>query len=197
MVVILGKRRSGKSYYLKTFFIPLLLSLHLQYVIWDYNHEYQIMSKKSVIVNSVNEVLTAYLTGVEYIIYQPFDKSEKNFNLFCSVVYNEMVEVICIIEEVNRYATSHKIPYWLKQIVDTGRHLGIGLVVTSRRIKGLHADITANANHIIVFRTTQIADLDEISKMIGDEVKALPKLKSYSYFYYNDYTGETVAKPPL
>jgi len=122
IIWVTGKRRSGKSHWVKHFLLP---KIPVPVLIWDYNWEY------TQHVHAVTHGLNFDLT-LRRIAYQPIRKREIDFEKFCKKA-NKLDNYMLVIEEVERYATSYRIPPSLEDIIDTGRHKGIGLICTSRR----------------------------------------------------------------
>jgi transposase len=96
-----------------------------------------------------------------------------------------------VIEEIERYATTYYMPFSLKRIIDTGRHRGLGLICTTRRVKRLNNDIPANSDHVIVFRQHLLNDVQYLADWIGDEAYRLPTLPEFWFLWYVDEEGKT------
>lgn len=177
IVVVSGKRRSGKSVFLK----HLVKGIRKR-IIWDYNHEHGSMGY---VVHHTHVLRDEWKRGITHIVYQPYDKTETSFEFFLSEVY-KLNNFVLIIEEVERYAYSHHIPFTLKRIIDTGRHKGIGLYCTLRRPARTHKDILSNADHIFMFHQHLQTDVDYLKDWVGQKAEKIKNLAPYNYLHYND-----------
>lgn len=182
IVAICGKRRSGKTYFTKW-----LLRRIPKWIVWDYNFEYKM---GDVIVYTLTDLRIQYRQGVKRIVYRPMSKTDEDFEAFCAEAFS-YANVMIVVEEVERYATSWQIPFSLKRIVDVGRHRGLGLIATMRRTKRVHADILFNADHIIAFHQHRPQDLDYLAEYIGEIAYRLKTLPDFWFLWYADREGKT------
>jgi len=181
-----GKRRSGKSYFLKW-----LLKQITKWIIWDTNWEYNPTEfPAAILTHNLLDIIMLYNRQVPRIIYQPTEKTETNFDLFCKTVFT-MSNIVIVIEEIERYATSYYMPSNLKQHVDIGRHRGLGLFCTARRTKRTNPDILFNADHILIFHQSRPEDVDYLADFVGETAQKIPNLPEYSFLWYQDREGTT------
>lgn len=184
IILICGKIRSGKSYWLKDHLKNLEKS-KIRYIIWDYNWEHEPPKRSGYIINKQEEIIPYFNHPVPYIIFRPLVKDEANFDLFCEAC-NELNNIVVVVEEVERFATPHVMPPHLKMIIDTGsHHSGLGLICTTRRIMRTNGDIPFNSSYIIIFKQNRPQDLKYLSEYVGEEVYALPKLPDYYFLVYD------------
>jgi len=185
IIVVCGKRRSGKTY-----FTQWLIRKLPRTIIWDYNYEYKL--KNSVITYSLKQIIPLFLSGkYRYIVYRPTTKTEQTFEMFCQTC-DKLRNVIVVIEEVERFATAWLIQPSLKRLIDTGRHKGIGLIFTMRRTLRVNPDITFNADYIFAFSQHRPQDLDYLAEYMNPAtVYKLPKLPDYYFIVYEDRSGKT------
>ena len=107
-----------------------------------------------------------------------------------------MSNITMVVEEIERYATSYKIEQYTERIIDIGRHRGIGLFCTARRIKGTAPKILFNSDHIIAFHQRRPEDVDYLVNYVGETAFRIRSLPEYYYVWYVDRTGEThICKP--
>lgn len=185
-----GKMRQGKSYLAKH-----LLTGVTRSIVWDYNFEHT--QKMGIIVHTIRELVFRWNHGIKRIIYQPYDRSEEHFDRFIKTV-SRMQNLVLLIEEVRRYATAKKISKPLQFLIDTGRHRGIGIWFTSRRMHGIAVDIPFNATHIFAFKQHRPEDLSYLSQFMNPElVEKLPTLPNYYFLHYISDTGETLIHAPI
>lgn len=185
VIVVCGKRRSGKTYFAKW-----LLLKFPRAIIWDYNHEYKL--RNSAIVYDLKNLIPTFLSGkFRYVIFRPLVKTEQAFESFCQVCEKQR-NVLVMIEEVERYATAWLIQPSLKRLIDTGRHKGIGLLFTMRRTLRVNPDITFNADFIFAFSQHRPQDLEYLAEYMNPQtVFKLPKLPTFWFIVYEDRTGKT------
>jgi len=185
VIAISGKRRSGKSYFLKKFLIPRLPSA----VIWDYNHEYQL--RNSTVLYGDPNLILKNIAKTKYIIFRPTSKTEEDFESFCQIC-NRLTNTFIVVEEVERYETSWHVTPQFKMLIDTGRHKGLGLICTMRRTKRVTIDVLFNADFIFAFRQHTPQDLDYLAEFMNPQVVyKLLKLPEYWFIVYDDRQGTT------
>ncbi|MBU1172987.1 MAG: hypothetical protein KKD44_25785 [Proteobacteria bacterium] len=182
VVVICGKRRSGKSHFMKE-----LIKGFKRRIIYDLNWEHEDLG---LVVRSTKVLREGWKSGINHVVYQPINTDESDFEKFIETVWT-FHDVCLIIEELEKYAKPHHMPRALKHLVDVGRHHGIGLVCTARRISMLSADIPFNADHIFVFKVHRPQDLDLLRQWVGDEIYKIRDAPEYSFVHYDDRAGTT------
>jgi len=184
IIVVCGKRGSGKSVFVR------YLAKHLKRrIIWDINFEH---TNLGYVLHYPHQIKGEFKRGITRIVFQPYDKTEEAFDNFCKTCFG-LIHYTLIIEEVERYATSYKIPGALKKIIDVGRHYGIGLIVTCRRVARLNPDVPFNANHIIIFHLHRPQDAQYLAEWVGDIVLSAD-LSDYKYLHYSDHLGKCVLR---
>ena len=72
-------------------------------------------------------------------------------------------------EEVDVYIGAHRLPPWAYRIVNMGRHRGLKLIACARRPARVSRDLTANATRIVIFSTSEPADVAYMRDLAGDE----------------------------
>jgi len=189
ITVIAGRKTSGKSVFLKW-----LTSRFTRKLVWDYNHEHSSSGKVTHDLKTLFSLCKR--TNPMKIVFQPFDKSEESFNEFCRQA-DLLSNYVLVIEEVERYATSHMIPENFAKIVDTGRHKGIGIVATCRRPREICLRLPSNADHIFLFQQHLPQDIEFLVDWVGAEAEKLKTAEQYSFLHYDARKGTTVLFPPL
>ena len=194
IILITGKKRSGKSYFLTHFLIPLFFQSKIRILIWDYNWEH----KGQAITHNLNDLIEFFNRGTQLIVYQPIQKNPSDFSLFCQTALRLHNIMLCI-EEVERYA-DHFIVYNqpnFKALIDSGRHRGLGLICTSRRVTWLASDIPFNLDYLFIFKQTRPQDLKYLSEWVGDGVYEIEKMEEYSFLCWNDANGTLTKMKPM
>ncbi len=158
LVLIAGRKRSGKSTLLRT-----LVNYHLdrhddvRFVVWDRTVEW--VPRDRVTVLPANQ-----FTGEQAARYA-LD------NAPCTLVVDE-------IDLIAPSPAGLKAGSALHAIVHYGRHENVALLCAARRSANVHIDIRALADTIFFFRHTEPADLDWIDRLCGQEwaenVRSIP-----------------------
>lgn len=195
IIIVCGKRRSGKSVWLKDYLKKLERS-KIRYIIWDYHWEYEKQNNDTAIIYDPNQILPYFNTSIPFILFRPKSKEIEDFERFCYFC-SKLRNIVIVIEEVEKFATSYVMPKSLKEIVDNGRHRGLGLVCTCRRVAKLAGDVPFNVNYIIIFKQRRSQDLEYLADNVGEDIYSLPKLPDYYYLVYDDKTDELTTHEPV
>ena len=182
VIVIIGKRRSGKSIFFKHLLKPVS-----RRIIWDYNHEHGDMGY---IIHYASQIPEEWKRGIVHIVYQPYTKTLEEFESFLRICWL-LNNYVLGIEEVERYATTHFMPTPLKKLIDVGRHKGIGIYATCRRVMRVNPDLPFNADHIFCFRQHRPQDIGYLKEWIGEKAEELRNIPDYYFLHYDDRKGET------
>ncbi len=188
-----GKKKSGKSY-----FATRLSTLFLRVIIWDYNWEHT--SDGSLIVHNLNELkLMWQISQKKRIAYQPYLKTSEVFEELCKWV-NDTVRYCCFyVEELQNVESSGKITDNFQLIMDSGRHLKIGMLLTSRGLHHIPTRIPDSADYIIAFKQQRKETWEYLKDHLEPvKVDALKEAPMY-YFLILDgkKTGETYLVSPI
>lgn len=89
-------------------------------------------------------------------------------------------------DEVDMYTPFNRLAPLAYKLVNAGRHRRVRLYWTSRRPARVARDLTANANRLAIFRTSEPGDLDWARKIDRDMAKALPELDRYEAVDWRD-----------
>lgn len=87
-------------------------------------------------------------------------------------------DCLVIWDEVDICVPDGRLPPHGYRIVNAGRHSGVRLFACARRPYRLPRDLSANANRIVAFRTTEPRDLKYLAEIMGqDAARQLPGLE--------------------
>lgn len=101
-------------------------------------------------------------------------------------------------DEADRFLAPAVRPPEAMVLINSGRHYGVGIVAASRRAARVPRDLSANASRIIVFRTTEPADLQWLREAVGREAAAgLPTLPQWHCLDWHEAGGMSVRKSPF
>lgn len=89
-----------------------------------------------------------------------------------------------VLEEVQNFASVHKIPKYLKQISLTGRHKRVNFITTTQRIAEIHKSLLSQAHHIF---SAYADNPTEIKTLIenGFTTELLDNLDQYQFIWKN------------
>lgn len=186
VIVFTGKRCSGKSYFLKNAVIPNIPS----FIMWDVNHEHSFPNVPT--TYKLTEIVPLWQKH-RRVVYRPIDKFDNDFNQFVRIC-NNLHDYMLIIEEVERYATRWNSPNSLQWLVNTGRHRGIGLIVTCRRPADLSPQIRSNADYVFMFHQHMTRDIEYLVDWVGMEAYGLRNIEQYGFMIYSDVEGRIIGK---
>jgi hypothetical protein len=87
-------------------------------------------------------------------------------------------------------------PKGASDLINLGRHHNQGIIADSRRTHRVNNDLTANANHIFLFKHILPKDIDYLKKVVPDADKC-KILKEYHYLYFNAKDSTTTECAPV
>jgi len=90
------------------------------------------------------------------------------------------------IDEVDKLCSPRMISASLQDCIEYGRHYGQGIICATRRPSQVHRSITANADYIAVFATTEPGDRDALESY-GIEPENIPLDKDNHICYLKSY----------
>ena len=110
----------------------------------------------------------------------------KTLNEF--VKYGVMnVPITLIFEDLTTIFYDNYIPKILQATIYTGRRIGIGFIFITHRLKRIPTIIPMNANKVIVFKPTDLRDLQILA--IPNIQKNIYYLKQHQFIYYDVERG--------
>lgn len=124
----------------------------------------------------------------------PTNPSLQDFEEWAKKLYNEG-NVIVGIEEIDMLCSSSQIGTEFKKLVSLGRHEGIGLIMTARRIADAHKLPPSQTHHFFIFRCHLPNDIIYLRKFIGDDVDKLPTLEDYHFLHW--FNGKSQICEPV
>ena len=189
IVIILGKKGSGKSYLAKKKFLPRFHRV----VILDSQDEYnpsedleKRLSSDFSYVKNFDEFEDEYIHKftdkkfhivLRYDDYFDDDNLEDTFDLINTKGYCTL-----LLEEIHLFSSRGKDA--LYRLITTGRHKNINLIVTTPRPQRLGVDFFANADIIITFTQRKTGDAEYLIRECSDEdftVDQFKKLEDRQY----------------
>lgn len=187
IILIFGKRGSGKSYLAKN-----LIQTERRLFIYDTIGEYN----NGVVFTELDELLRFWRRICRdrfRLIYQPADPSA-DFDRAAELLYL-LGNVTLVVEELDIYCQPLSISRPLANVVQRGRHRNITFIGITQRPFGIHRLLTSQAKEIYIFRTNEPRDRQYLCDLLGQEVEAkLDQLKEYEYVKWTDPEGLQIDK---
>lgn len=98
--------------------------------------------------------------------------------------------VLLVIDEIDLYADVRAPQPLIMQIIRYGRHRAVSLIGISQRPANVVRDMTAQADYMIMFQSTELRDVAYLADRIGptdaEQVRALPQ---FQYLVYSAFDG--------
>lgn len=178
IICIFGRRGFGKSYFARA-----VVSQYNRYIIYDINGEHRDLG---IVIRSPRALAEYLLDKSEAdtfkIIYIPM---YKDFDYITYLLWG--LENFCfMIDEVDRFTGSRKIPEHLDLMINLGRHYKLGLITCSRRPARVPRDLTSQADYIVSFQSQEPNDIKYLNDFIGPRAELLPGLDKREHIIYND-----------
>jgi len=181
VIIIIGKRGSGKSY-----LASKLIEAERRLLVFDTLGEY---------VNGVvfdaeyaerfKEFWKHCYRGNFRLIYRPL-KPDSEIDDIAELVFL-LGNMTFLVEEVDCYCTSYQISDAFAHIIQRGRHKDITLIGVTQRPYGIHRLLTSQAKELYVFSTNEPRDIDYLKTLLGAEVEEkLKSLGQYQYLHWQD-----------
>jgi DNA helicase HerA-like ATPase len=183
--MVMGRRGCGKSFLAKR-----LQALWPKRVIIDSLNEYTEGIKVSNFNSFCEKMaeLKKNKTKKFVLIFQfnpEDDLNHETFNQIMRLCYY-FGKIQIVIEEVQLYASPHRIPHWLKQCLLTGRHQGLSLLFTTQRPGELNKTILSQCAHIFCGQIVEGNDLRYISSFLNQDAQRLSSLPERRFIYFSD-----------
>lgn len=181
VILILGKRGSGKSHLAKT-----LLQQSKRFLVFDTLCEY----KDGVIFENIKDLSDFWAEHIEKdfrLIYQPLNPVQE-FDNICKLVWASG-NMSFVVEELDTFCSSQNISDSFASIIQRGRHRDITLIGISQRPYGISRLITSQAKEIYTFIHTEPRDIEYLSMYMGKDVEKLRDLEQYHYLKW-DHEGK-------
>lgn len=184
-ITIFGMTGSGKSVLCRT-----LQEYFKNVIVFDTLYEY---SDNEGIVFYDFQNFARYLIETEYMEVLPYriivrfppDLDENSeINNYLKMIYFRG-DCTVVLEEVQNFASVHKIPKYLKQISLTGRHKKVNFITTTQRIAEIHKSLISQAHHIFSGFTDNPNDIKTLNEN-GFTAKLVDQINQYEFIWKNN-----------
>lgn len=197
IIVILGRKHHGKTYMAKS-----IIRQKSRVVIYDPNRQF---SDCGVIFNDPLAVIEYYkinFHGSFKIVYQPefytFDTRKDillaEFESICHFV-NVAKDLYFVVDEVDKYIQATSCPAFFNNLIQRGRHIGVSLIVTTRRHVETSRHLTAQADIIYSFNQVEPNDIKYLKTIMGGMAEKISTLPPYHFIKYEN--GEATEHNPI
>jgi len=181
VILIIGKRGSGKSYLVKKMIAELRRLL-----------VYDIMSEYRGGIVFGTETMTEFRSfwGWTYkkdfrFIYRPIQPKEE-IDYLARLVF-ALGNMTFVVEEIDSICSAYDLPETFSKIIARGRHRNISLIGVTPAPFGIHRDLTRQAKEIYVFDTNEPRDRVYLRGLLGKEIDSkLDALGQYEYVKWED-----------
>jgi len=179
IILIFGKRGSGKSYLAKK-----LVENEQKLLIFDTLSEYI-----DGVVFEDYDKFAAFWKQVYIhpyrLIYRPL-KPDVEIERIAELVFT-IGDICFLVEEIDCYCTAYQISESFAHVIQRGRHKNITLIGVTQRPYGVHRLLTSQAKEIYVFNTNEPRDREYLRTLLGQEIDSkLDTLKQYEYVKWSD-----------
>lgn len=177
LIVIIGRKRSGKTYLTKNFILPKLR----RFCIYDTINEYD-----DVPAAKVENMRDFYdMLECKENIRIPRD-SKISFAACCETLYH-VGGYYLVVDEFHAhypgFAAFESENHYFKELVLAGRHREAGLVLITQRPKQYPPYVITQADHVFGFYVFSQADARSMEEICGEHYEKLLHLKKYQYLH--------------
>lgn len=163
IVLVLGRKGSGKTFYVKNKLLPLLN----RYIVIDILNEYD-----GYCVTDFLQLMDAVDQGKQKIICKFEDDLD---TAFAFEFIWELRNITLVLEEIDLHADSRSIDPILEKLIKYGRHHNLNLIGICRRPYELNTIFRSQADSLVTFQQHEIRDLEYLVKTFD----ANPQLIKY------------------
>lgn len=181
VILVIGKRGSGKSYLTKK-----MIAEHRRLLVYDIMSEY---TGGIVFETETNDKFSQFWGHVYKkdfkLIFRPIQPKQEIDHL-ARLVF-ALGDMTFVVEEIDSICTAYDLPESFSRIIARGRHRNITLVGVTPAPFGIHRDLTRQAKEIYIFNTKEPRDRDYLKNLLGQEIEAkLDALEQYEYVKWED-----------
>lgn len=179
----LGRRGCGKSYLARK--ISRAYPRRITFdTLGEYSHDdgvvvsdFESFSKAILDTKDSKEFSIIYQFSVETSDHGP------EFNEALRVLFYRGNVLICV-EEVQEFASTHKMPMWLRTCLLRGRHRNLGLLFTTQRPGECHKTIVSQSSHVFCGSLHEKNDVDYCRSVLGDHAFDLYSQPERQFTYF-------------
>jgi len=181
IILIIGKRGSGKSYLAKK-----MIAEHRRLLVFDIMSEY---TNGVAFGTETHREFCEFWLAVHKkdftLVYRPI-QPKKEIEDIAEAVF-ALGNMTFVVEQIDSICTAYDLPESFSKIIARGRHRNITLIGLTPAPFGIHRDLTRQAKEIYVFNTKEPRDRDYLKNLLGQEIESkLDALEQYQYVKWED-----------
>ena len=180
IIIVIGKKGSGKSYFVKNELLPKMKPFIVVDHLSEYGNPDSDNSRIRVpIYNSIDDFMIDIEKGELKSCITRFDNDPDNEFLFelCFELSNHTL----VVEEISKFCNPHYISEHLQKIFRYGRHKKINVVGVTQRPHDLNKIVSSQADYWIIFQQTEPRDILYIEQLTGQKMNDLSALNQREY----------------
>jgi len=188
IVVIIGRKGSGKSYLIKRLFLPQFDS----YVIDDHVLE---RTRNEYADYGYRAKFFGEIVGKQRVNYYDREKDDSSFEKIWNAVKAHAIkwgDTLFVVDEAHIHFSKKSLPLAQKEVLHENRHYGVGIILASQRIYDINPVAYKQADYIILFYTREPREIEFIKKYISTEVAETVKTLKQYYFVLFDVNNQRV-----
>lgn len=180
---VFGKKRSGKSMFVKTVVWPQLDTC----ILYDLKMEHRDLGEEpdTYICHNIEGVQELLDRGIKKIVYMPYHSSMEDFNEVCKIVF---FRGNCAIwaDEIASLATPLKFPYYWGECMRLGQIRGIGVINVSQRPSLIPSLCISECDIIVSFRLQLMSDAEKVASIMGETyIDEMMHIPDYYFLVYD------------
>jgi len=188
IVIVIGRKGSGKSYLIKHLFLPQFGSFVIDdHVMERTRNEYADFGYRARYI--------AEIMSKPRVNFYDREKDDNSFARIWEAVKAHSVkfgDTLFVIDEAHIHFSKKSLATAQKEILHENRHYGTGIILASQRIYDINPIAYKQADYIILFYTREPREIEFIRKYISSEVaETVKNLKQY-YFVLFDVNNQRV-----
>ena len=199
IVVIVGRKRSGKSYLIKNYFIPAYTrTVNNSLVIDDH-----VMERSSSEYSKFGYSAKFYNDVERYPKVVIYDKEASDASFakiweFTKRHGQRFGYTLFVIDEAHHHFQRRQLPTAQSEVIRENRHYNLGIILSSQRVYDFNPLVYKNADIIILFNTREPRERMWIEKYISKEVADLvPNLKQYHFVIFDVNSQRILVHKPI
>lgn len=93
-------------------------------------------------------------------------------------------DMTIVIEEIQEYCSTHKLPEYLWKSMTRGRHRNLGFIITTQRPGQLHKTVLSQSTHVITGNLIDKNDVTTVATFLGRDSKEVSSLRDREFLWF-------------
>lgn len=188
-IFVTGRTQTGKSHFCKS-----IVAKTSNFIVYDPKREY---GAYGAVVRDLLGLHSAFVGGCHKVVFQPNNLSPEYFDLVCLYIYNNLSNIVFIVDEVHIFCTKHKITPNFKNVITVKQSDGVGVIAITQRPANVHNDVLSQSTIIISFKLNLLADAQAVSDLTDIDISVIRDLPLRHFIYFDDRTGNYTVNDPI